>query len=507
MRRIPLLFLLLACLMTGLLTAAPRSVLPARAAAGCQFLSAPATAAFCDTFDAPAGTGNRSGDLNGAVWGVSRISGAANPSQGLDDPWYPVQENQCGRTVTVQPEADMHICNGQFVDAINDGGSTATAAMYPTQPFDIAGRTGTVVFDVNADAFGNHGAWPAFTYTDQPVPAPSGGLSAMYTYPRNGFGFTLNLGHPCGTNTSGIDAVWASSNYALRDLSFTAVNNCVTFSSGALNHFEVRVSQSQIDVYGTDAGSGTLKHMLTAPNAGLTLTRGLIWVEDQHYNGDKDGGNQSTHTFVWDNVGFDGPILPGDVHLDVNDVVGAPDPRSGAVDLGWNVPDSSTGSTLTLQVPGATSAALSQASGAILTLNYYSYAPVTAHYRVNGNAWQSLPWPFADTLAYAWRTIALPVPLSELAPGTNTVDLQLSPYGGSAANVDLILIGARETRAPVTRSTLGSRPAKSTAIPALATCKVTPYGCLAPGTYSLRQILKNAAGESILDKMTTYVVH
>src|SRR5258708_233923 len=31
--------------------------------------------AFCDTFDAPAGTGNRSGDLNGTIWGASRTSG------------------------------------------------------------------------------------------------------------------------------------------------------------------------------------------------------------------------------------------------------------------------------------------------------------------------------------------------------------------------------------------------------------------------------------------------
>ena len=42
------------------------------APSGCTFLGAPgAVPAFCDTFDQPAGTGNRSGDLNGAVWGVS----------------------------------------------------------------------------------------------------------------------------------------------------------------------------------------------------------------------------------------------------------------------------------------------------------------------------------------------------------------------------------------------------------------------------------------------------
>ena len=44
--------------------------------------------------------------------------------------------------------------------------------MYPKQPFDIAGRTGTIAFDVSDDSHGNHRAWPELWYTDQPVPAP-----------------------------------------------------------------------------------------------------------------------------------------------------------------------------------------------------------------------------------------------------------------------------------------------------------------------------------------------
>src|SRR5262249_54966328 len=55
----------------------------AQVVSACKFLSAPAgdTAAFCDTFDQPLGTGNRAGDLNGTVWGISRIiagSGGVN---------------------------------------------------------------------------------------------------------------------------------------------------------------------------------------------------------------------------------------------------------------------------------------------------------------------------------------------------------------------------------------------------------------------------------------------
>ena len=51
---------------------------------GCQLLSAPAgtTPAFCDTFDKPEGIGDRSGALNGTVWGVSRLLGGTNTGSG-----------------------------------------------------------------------------------------------------------------------------------------------------------------------------------------------------------------------------------------------------------------------------------------------------------------------------------------------------------------------------------------------------------------------------------------
>jgi hypothetical protein len=38
-------------------------------------------AAFCDTFNKPAGIGNRSGELDGTVWGVSRQLGFNNLGQ------------------------------------------------------------------------------------------------------------------------------------------------------------------------------------------------------------------------------------------------------------------------------------------------------------------------------------------------------------------------------------------------------------------------------------------
>ena len=63
---------------------------------------------------------------------------------------------------------------------------------------------------------------------------------------------------------------------------FTAPEN-----SGIINHIELKVIQNQIEVWATDAGSTVLRKIATVTNANLSFTRGLIWLQDVHYNADK----------------------------------------------------------------------------------------------------------------------------------------------------------------------------------------------------------------------------
>ena len=60
---------------------------------------------------------------------------------------------------------------------------------------------------------------------------------------------------------------------------------------GITNHVELRISQNQIDIYATDAGvvptPANLKRIAVVTDAKLSLTRGLIWLQDVHYNADK----------------------------------------------------------------------------------------------------------------------------------------------------------------------------------------------------------------------------
>jgi hypothetical protein len=342
--------------------------------------------------------------------------------------------------------------------------------MYPKQPFDIAGRTGTIVFDVSDDSKGSHRVWPELWYTDQPVPVPFVHFSSLQSVPVNGFG--VRFAAYCAPNVPGcgvrficpdepanvgvvtVDSAVVVNNYKSDD-SFTDVGtgpisvkavDCVKASSGPgdMNHFELRVSSHEIDVYGTDAGkTSPVKKIAVISNMKLTLTRGLVWLEDAHYNGNKEGfgPDQGTHTFTWDNVGFDGPVLPRDLAFDVLDRLA---PVGPLLNLGWAVSPTDP-APLALHVPGVYN--IAGASSALLTFNYFTYSPVTISYRLNHGHWQSQPWPFGacytqnSFVLCGQKTIAVPVPLSDARLGTNTVEFKSTGEAG-IYDVDLVLRGA-----------------------------------------------------------------
>ena len=169
---------------TGATTTTTVVTPPVQSAAGCGL----AAAAFCDTFSAATpGATPRGGDLS-AAWGVSRTGGASNLGQGQFAQWAPTALELCGSTVTVSAPRDVQICNGQLHEAMDDQHGVQSLAMYPKQPFDFAGRTGKVTFDVRNDTQGSHAAWPEFWMSDKPVPAPFTHEGSFAAIPANGFG-------------------------------------------------------------------------------------------------------------------------------------------------------------------------------------------------------------------------------------------------------------------------------------------------------------------------------
>jgi hypothetical protein len=405
-------------------------------------------AAFCDTFDQPMGIKNRSGDLNGTVWGVSRSSGNYNYGS-PSNMWSPVQEDLCGQMSTVEPENDVRICNGELVEAVNDQTGVTVLAMYPKQPFDIANRTGTVVFDVSDNTQGSHGSWPEFWYTDKPVPAPLDHNDDWLALPKDGLNIQMNASCApnagCGIPNLPVAAVNVGNVVVVDNYAFSHPQiqyfESVALSSGPGNdnHFELHISQTHVEVYGTDAGKTAPLKKMAAFDVNLSLTRGFIWMTDDHYNGDKFG-TQRTNTFTWDNVGFDGPILPRDLAFDALDSL-TPESDSNTpngFDLGWFA-DPMTG--FTTHVDGVSG--LDKANGALLEFYVWSRDSQTIDfsYSINGNAAHVAKWPFPQPGQYS-RTLALPVPLAEVQAGTNTISIAgANGEAFAVSNVDLVLLG------------------------------------------------------------------
>lgn len=457
-----------ALFLVALLAATLISPAQAQTAATCG-LDSPA---FCDTFNVPAGTGNRSGQLNGTVWGVSHVTGDQNLGQPANG-WPSVTLSICGSTQTIKPPNDIFICNGQLVEGQDDNQTVTAITMYPKQPFDFAGRTGKVTFDVSNNSAGSHSAWPEFWITDKPVPSPFTHESSLQSVPQNGLGIRFagfsNGQCPEGSPAYvGVDSAITVSNYVGND-TFNGGNlalqglDCVKASTSptSLNHYEIDVAQNQIDVYGTDAGTvAPLKHLASIPNANLSFTRGLIWIEDAHYNGSKFG-NQGTNTFTWDNVGFDGPVLPQDRTYDIpdNTTPDGTDPNTGApvTNLGYFIQG---GQTHTFTFTGVDADA---GGGALLTYGFYYQAngPWNVNYSVNGHP-HTLPWPYPYTQDVSPQTIAIPLNVTELFDGTNTISLTPA-QSMNVFNVDLVAVGAggiqgQPTATPVATGTPTSTP-------------------------------------------------
>ncbi len=413
---------------------------------GCVFASAPdAIPAFCDTFnEGPAHNpaSDREGQLDGTVWGASRYTGNQNFGSSAND-WAAAQLSSCGSTALVNPPNDIQVCNGQLVDTVNDGGTVTALAMYPKQPFDFAGRTGTIAFDVSNDSQGSHATWPELWMSDQPIPVPFT-HEGIGNLPQNGFRNAAVSG--AGTGTASVDSAVVIADHVANDSFFggsLVVHDLASVKEsqpGQLNHYEVQVSQHQIDVYATNAFSGALNvavtplvHLATIPNANLGFTRGVVWLEDVHYNGNKFN-SQGLHTFVWDNLEFDGPVLPRDLGFDVPDNHVADNstqagPSVTAADTGYFV---AGGASRTLTVPGVTG--VGDAAGALLVFNYTaSTAPATLTVAVNGHT---------ITVPAASRTLGVPVPLGDITTGDNTVTFTAGNYGLNVMNISLIMKGA-----------------------------------------------------------------
>ncbi|MER3420252.1 MAG: hypothetical protein C4290_06895 [Chloroflexota bacterium] len=411
-------------------------------------------AAFCDTFDSPA-PGGRGGDLDERRWSFARYGNGINPSQGDVNVWRSTTAQFCLQTITnVLPPNDSFICGQQFgesnhwMEAFDDRhGRYIWNAARIRQPFDFAGRTGTIAFDVDmkSQTPTGHGWWLAIWLTDEPVPAPY----QFASLPRNGLGVEL-VDANCGTSDgsrSGVGAIYLVRNYQLTTLSPQGID-CVLTAPDRFNHVELRLSQQRLEVWASDFSSD---HGMTFPNfrrigaldgLNLPFSRGYVHLEHIQYNAEK-GGLPSFQTYHWDNIGFDGPVLPTPRAYDLPDALTPAGAGDDGLNLGYSLKEGGMWTCCPWQQIGPFSLSnvdLTGATAAALNLNVWFFTPgTTLRYRFNGGPWRAYPSPFTDTDPRG-RAVHIPVPLSDLRPGTNTLEFQnVGTTEMAIANLDLTI--------------------------------------------------------------------
>jgi hypothetical protein len=137
-------------------------------------------------------------------------------------------------------------------------------------------------------------------------------------------------------------------------------------------------------------------------------------------------------------VAFDGPFTDRDFAYDALDANQPVANYPYLVNLGQFSLGKQAASWNVLNVP-----ANPQASAVRVLFNFFANSPASAtvlNVTVNGHA-HPTPWPYPDTLGDTWRTLAVTIPITDLVPGTNVVQLGLSDQAVVTSNVNIVLGG------------------------------------------------------------------
>jgi len=452
--------------------------------------------AFCDTFNAgPSALRGRAGDLNPAAWSAARLAPQDISSFGpVANPVTTAPVPACRANLPVSsvfPPNDTLICDAtstrsqQLMTAVVAQNYGMNSYLIK-QPFDFAGRTGKIVFDVDAVVVNWLGGFFSIDITEDPMPAPTFREFGNYehgAFPRNAL--IIRWSDNCLTQGTAITLgkVMVYSNYqgTIIEPSFVAgpftTPGCVTTRPQFLNHFEIQLSQNRLEIYGSDYSPDDGQtfpnfHRLYSATLNLPFTRGYVHVAARNHASKKYGYGPD-QIYRWDNIGFDGPVINNSRTYEIpdNNTMGS---YQGAqiMNLGYQLLDGTTGKPAGIYNPTSNVGPLqfqgvdiAGASGASLTMNAYfnamTHTATTSwgvRYRFNGGAWRDRFLTAAEVQVISAVDadgnigLLVDVPPGDLRNGTNTLDMV--PIGApmdilpTVANINLVVRGGASTTPP-----------------------------------------------------------
>ena len=342
------------------------------------------------------------------------------------------------------------------------------------QPFDFANRVGKIVFDVDAVSASSQATFVELDVTEDPIPAPTFQEWGNFeTGPVARSGLMLKWSNSCAQNSNAIAMgnTMVYNNYAPTvivptfDVGGAA---CPRTRQGSLNHFEIQVSQTHIDIYGSDYSNDDGQtfpnfHKIYSANLSLPFTRGYVHVSARNHATKKYGFGPD-FVYHWDNIGFDGPVVSEWRAYEIpdNNTVGTGS-NSAFRNLGYLLLDGTTGKPAGIYDPSNRLSSLQfqnvNVGGAIAArLSMNTYFNTIAHVanatwgwslRLNGGPWRNRFLTPTEVLAInnpgsaGNLAMLMDVPVGDLRAGSNSLEmLPLNApmdYPPAVANIDLIL--------------------------------------------------------------------
>lgn len=445
-------------------------------------------AAFCDTFDAPARTQGRAGELDATRWSAARVMPAGPSANGMALPIGVATIPACRAGVPAQvlPPRDTLICDATAgIDSHHLLVATAAQnygqnSYRIRQPFDFAGRTGRIVFNAEAFVASALVGWISVEVLEDPIGGPSfdhlgnweGGL-----IPKNGFEvqFVNDSLSTAAAPSVGVGFIEVFNNYQATAFEPMPVRTVAT-AKGRLNHFELRVSQDKIEVWGTPASSNGKNFapavLMHSVDVRLPFTRGYVSITTHNhaslkYSEDRTGELLDAWVTRWDNVAFDGPVITTGREVEVPDaLVPANDPQNGmkpVVNMGYRIADAAQGPAQRLVLRnvdlGNVESARLAFSAWYLTFTGDPVSTYTLRYRLNGRtcngssctpgAWREHPLSddevviLTSGLNGGQLGHVIDIPLSDLVSGDNTLEFVTThapqSYPPVFSNIDLVM--------------------------------------------------------------------
>jgi len=461
------------------------SCLPAAGLAGPCGLDAPA---FCETFEsgpAPAWDRGRGDELSRRRFSATRYAPSLSTGDGVT---FWVWEGEFGRFAEEPPPCradvsgllpvtrDTLVCDpsppiaSHYLMTAVGSQNYGSNAYRIRQPFDFAGRTGTIVFDTDLAANFLLG-YSSIVISEDPSPAPSWDINGRGPNPRNGI-VVVFMGN-------GAD-VYGVRDYAMTTLDDTSVD--IPRQRGHLCRVQVRLSQQRLEVLTSEPSAdgvafGPLESRRIVDFATpLPFTRAYVsllahnhatWKYGITYGGLSDP-LRSWNTY-WDNIGFDGTVIASTREYEVP-AAEVPSSRTtvdeypagvfhtvvhAGLSLGYVIPDGPASMSEPLVFQGVS---LAHATRARLVFNgYYQGYDIDGirlgtgrlRYQLNAHAIHERAFTpgevaMLDTPGQTGGyNHAIDIPLAELADGDNAVRFSTlnisSGYPNAVTNLDLLL--------------------------------------------------------------------